>query len=312
MKKNITNIISILLFIIFILIFIYQKDVKDMIIFSTSLWKDSLLPSMFPYLLISNMLIEYDFTSILEKYFNNIFRKIFNIPASSIYAIITSMFSGFPSGSKYVSDLLRYEKISLIDANYLIMFTHFPNPLFVISFIGDTLLKNINLGYVILISIILSNFIISFIFRPKKKVKEIKENTKKTNKNFANILTKSSINSFGILINMLGIIMFFGGIITVICKVFNPSLFIKVIISSLLEMTNGLNFLTKCNINIILKCSIISSVISFSGFSVHMQVKSIIADTSIKYKYFLLSRIIGSILSFFITYVILISCPYSI
>lgn len=307
MKKNIYKLFrylpSIFLFILFIFIFIFQNDVKDSVIFSISIWKDNLIPSMYPFLLVSELLINYDFLDILSKVVGPFISLFFNVPKYASYGIITSFFSGFPSGSKYVVDLLYNSKISLNDANYLIMFTHFPNPLFVTSFIGSYLLNSKSHGYVILLSVIISNLIISIIFRPKKKViinTKIKEN--KDNRNFTKSLTQASLNSFKILLNMLGIIMFFLIIITILFKVINLPLYVKIFTSSVLEMTNGIRIIALSNLNMNIKCALISSSISFSGLSVHMQVKSIIDSTKIKYKYFLLSRIIGSILSFLITY----------
>ena len=52
------------------------------------------------------------------------------------------MLTGFPSGPKYVKDLLDKKLISKDYANYLIMFTHFPNPLFILGSVST--IKGIN------------------------------------------------------------------------------------------------------------------------------------------------------------------------
>ena len=96
--------------------------------------------------------------------------KLFYLPKEASFAFFTSLISGFPSGSKYVKDLLDKKLISEIDANYLIMFTHYSNPLFIVSTIGIFLLNNIKAGYIILFSHVLSNIIIAFLFRKKKNI----------------------------------------------------------------------------------------------------------------------------------------------
>ena len=307
MKKNsykaLSFLPSILIFIFFIFIFVYQDDVKNVISFSISLWKDNLFPSMYPFLLLSDLLINYDFVDLLASLMGNIIKKVFNVPKESCYAIIISMLSGFPSGAKYVNDLLTSSKINVSDANYLIMFTHFPNPLFVVSFVGNYILSNKKLGYVIFFSIVISNFIIALIFRPKTNNHEncLNLNVKTPcKKDFVKSFLSSSLKSFKILVNMLGIVMFSLILTTVLFNLFSFNIYIKVFLSSLIEMTNGIYFLSSINMDIVLKCALLSLIISFSGISVHMQVKSVILDSGIKYKNFLLSRIIGSILSFFI------------
>ena len=78
-----------------------------------------------------------------------------------------SMLSGFPSGAKYIKTLLDKGSIDLDEANYLIVFTHFANPLFVLT-VTKGIFKNTTLSYIILICMYLSNLILGLIVRPKK------------------------------------------------------------------------------------------------------------------------------------------------
>ena len=62
------------------------------------------------------------------------------------------------------------------------------------------------------------------------------------------------------------------------------------------DLTNG-TFLTSLITNPTTRALYIIFFFCFGGISVHMQTKSIIADTQIKYKNFLIGRILGTILS---------------
>ena len=237
----------------------------------------------------------------------------FNLPKESSYAFFTSLFSGFPSGSKYVKDLLEKKLLTEEEANYLIMFTHYSNPLFIVSTIGILLLNNIKYGYIILFSHILSNILIAFIYKKKNKIcnvynrKELKEYDNylfKKNEAFITILINAIWKSFKILINMLGIIMFFLMITTIVNKLFYFPPLLKATISGLLEMTQGVNYISKLNLSINIKSAIIGAMISFSGLSIHFQVKSIIETSKIKYKNFLVARITQSIICFWLIMII--------
>lgn len=311
-KKESLIIISTLLF-FFIFIFIYSKEVSQSIIFSISLWKDNLLPSLFPFLLVSELLIEYGFIDLISSFLGKYMVIFFNLPKESSYAFFTSLFSGFPSGSKYVKDLLEKKLLTEEEANYLIMFTHYSNPLFIVSTIGILLLNNIKYGYIILFSHILSNILIAFIYKKKNKIcnvynrKELKEYDNylfKKNEAFITILINAIWKSFKILLNMLGIIMFFLMITTIVNKLFNFSPLLKATISGLLEMTQGVNYISKLNLSINIKSAIIGAMISFSGLSIHFQVKSIIETSKIKYKNFLVARITQSIICFWLIMII--------
>lgn len=233
--------------------------------------------------------------------------KWFYLPKDASFAFFVSLFSGFPSGSKYVNDLLSAKKISIEDANYLIMFTHFANPFFIVTTIGLFLLSNVKAGYIILISHILSNIIVAFIFRKKKVILNNDNNYKKAfylsspDKPFITILTNSIFKSFKTLVNMLGIIMIFLMITTIIKKIIPLTGITNGLLSGFLEMTQGVKYISNLDISLPIKASILSMIVSFSGLSVHFQVKSIIDGTDIKYSNFLKARVVQSFISFFLT-----------
>lgn len=73
-------------------------------------------------------------------------------------------------------------------------------------------------------------------------------------------------------------------------------LIIYILLNGIFDLTNGV-FLTSLISNENIKGIIIIFFFAFGGISVHMQTKSIIADTKIKYKNFLIGRLLQVILS---------------
>lgn len=308
MREKIENVsIVVVLSVFFVLLFVFSKDISSSIIFSISIWKDNLLPSLFPFFVMSDLLLAYGFVDIISFFLGAIMTKWFYLPKDAAFAFFVSLFSGFPSGSKYVNDLLNTKKISIDDANYLIMFTHFANPFFIVTTIGLFLLSNVKAGYIILISHILSNIIVAFIFRKKKVILNNDNNYKKAfylsspDKPFITILTNSIFKSFKTLVNMLGIIMIFLMITTIIKKIIPLTGITNGLLSGFLEMTQGVKYISSLDISLPIKASILSAIVSFSGLSVHFQVKSIIDGTDIKYSNFLKARVVQSFISFFLT-----------
>lgn len=308
MREKIENVlIVVVLSVFFVLLFVFSKDISSSIIFSISIWKDNLLPSLFPFFVMSDLLLAYGFVDIISFFLGSIMTKWFYLPKDAAFAFFVSLFSGFPSGSKYVNDLLNAKKISIDDANYLIMFTHFANPFFIVTTIGLFLLSNVKAGYIILISHILSNIIVAFIFRKKKVILNNDNNYKKAfylsspDKPFITILTNSIFKSFKTLVNMLGIIMIFLMITTIIKKIIPLTGITNGLLSGFLEMTQGVKYISSLDISLPIKASILSAIVSFSGLSVHFQVKSIIDETDIKYSNFLKARVVQSFISFFLT-----------
>lgn len=283
-------------FIIFILIFIFGNffviDLKSIILESSNIWLYNLVPSMLPFYVISDLLINYGLIDILAFLFKKIINKLFNVSENASFVIFFSMFTGFPSSAKYLKNLLDLNYISLEDANKIIRFTHFSNPLFIINVIGNTIIGNKKIGFLILLSHYLSNFIIGFLYR-KEQTQKITTKRIKNTKSFGSILTTSFINSFDSLLIVLGSLITFKILTSIIFHYFG----FNFIISSLLEITQGLFALKNLTLNIELKALIAVAMISFGGFCIHTQVYSILSETKISYKNYFFSRILHVIIA---------------
>ena len=300
MKKTLT-LLTILL--IILLILIYSSDIMENIRFSFSLCINNLFPSLIPFMLLSNILINYNFIEDISDIFNIFMTKIFKVNKNCSFAFVMSLLSGSPSNAKYLKDLYDNKLIDNIDIQKCLNFCHFTNPIFIIGTIGYTFLNNKKLGLIILISHYLSSFIIGCF--SKKNISESKNNYKTTNKtNFINIL-KNSINStINTLLLILGIIttcIIITCIIDNIVKINNNYKYLYGII----EITQGLKYLSLSNLSIELKAIISSFLISFGGICIHAQVFSILDNKKIRYIPYLLSRIIHAFLSSIITFIII-------
>ena len=285
MQENSYNYKVLFIFLIFTFFLITRsKDVLDSVSFSISIWKDNLFPTLFPFLVSSNLLIQYGCVELFSKIFNS----------NSIYVLIISLFSGFPSGAINTVSLLENNKINLIEANHLITYTHYSNPIFIISFVGSIL--NIKCAYIILIAHILSGLLVGLSF--KKNSNSVRsEITTVPNISFGNAFNKAIKDSLNTIFMLLGIVTIFLILSTLIRVYFHLSLELDLLISGILEITQGINKLLYLDINLYLKTILTTFFISFGGLSIHIQVLSIISNTKIKYKHFFIARIIHSILA---------------
>lgn len=308
MRKNIgSNLFICLLVTILVFIIYYSKDVMESVSFSISIWKDNLFPSLFPFFIISNLLLQYNFVDKISFLFKRIMPTIFKLPKEACFPLIISLFSGFPSGAKATADLVNENILTKEQGTSLLTFTHYSNPLFILGFIGTIILGNQKLGTIILISHLLSGLIIGIIFRPKNI--ENNKNYNKTQKvrkktNFGSALKTSIFTSLETMFLLLGIVTIFLILTTIMSKLLPCSETTKSIIAGILEMTQGIKLVSTLPISTLIKTIIITIFISFGGISVHMQVLSIISETKIKYKHFLLARILHSILAAILVFIL--------
>ncbi len=278
----------------------YSNQVMESVTFSISIWRDNLFPSLFPFFILSNCLLQYDFAKILGRIFESFMRKFFRLPGETSFVWIISLFSGFPSGAKYTTELVKTGYINQEQASKLLTFTHYSNPLFVLGMIGGILLNHKGMALLILFGHILSNVIVGFIFRPKdlsiSKNKSY-EIDKEDNKTFGNVLRQSIYDALQTMFLLLGIITIFLIVTTILEQLFDFDIYIKTVVAGLLEMTQGVKLASGLPISLLEKALLMTGFISFGGLSVHIQVLSIIGEAKIKYKYFLLARILHVLLA---------------
>ena len=286
MKKNKkSNIILITLICLMILYIINSTLITKNILIYTKLFLEKLFPASFLFFTFSSLLIDYN---IIEKISNTL-----RINGANFYIIAMSLISGFPSGSKYTKDLLEKNLITEKSANYLIKFTHFPNPIFILGPVS-LLFPNKTYALKILVCIIIANFIIAITTYQKEK--STLPLQRKENISFAKILPKAVISSIKTIIIIYGTSVFFYLIITIINHYIKLPIKEYILMNGFFDLTNG-TFLTSLITNPTTRALYIIFFFCFGGISVHMQTKSIIADTKIKYKNFLIARIFQTIIA---------------
>lgn len=297
------KLIEIFIFVIFLSLLFYPDIVHSELIDALTTFFKTLFPSIFPFFLIGNLLISYNFVNTINHLLKKITTKVFHISSNASFIIIMSMISGFPSGAKYIRDLLNKKTITLDQADYLITFTHFANPLFVLT-TTSMLFQEKKISYFILLSMYLSNIVIGVVTRPKKIGKSHSIPCQEP-PSFGEALTSSLTNTIDILIMILGNTCFFFLVSRLVTTFFPFNSFFTCLINGFFDLTKGITSLTLLNTSLCLKGMLVLSLISFGGINIHMQVLNLLQDTHVKYQNFLLGRIAQASISallFFLLY----------
>lgn len=295
MKEKILNFTFCLLCII-CLIFIFQNnnEVASIIMNAVNLFFSKVFVSLLPMFIINDILISLNFPYYFYIIFNNIFKKIFKTSGICAYVFIMSLISGSPSNAYILKSLVENNKITSEEANHYLYFTYFSNPLFLSLMLS--LIFNTNTTIKIIIIHYISNIIIGLIKR--NKAPNINNNDiKKTTSKISTTLIKSINRSINTLLVILGTIVFYMLLSYIIINILPQNNILNILVSGFLEITNGLNELNNISLNIKIKEIIAISIISFGGLSINTQIKAILEDTNINYKYFLEGRIMQVIIS---------------
>lgn len=295
MIKFIKNVFILLFFSLMIVVFLSNPNlIMDSVNYSVNVFLTNVLPSLFPFFILADALINYGYVYFL----NRIFRFKYS------YLILLSLFSGLPSNAKYIGKLLENGAISVHDAEVMMAVTFFPNPMFVVGSVGTLMLGSTKLGMIMLGSIYISNFII-YLFN-YNNLNKSNINFSNNRLNFTSLIRSSVINNAKTLVVILGTIVIFTTLSNVIFHYIDVPPLVEAFVTGIFEMTSGVKKMSSLGIDTHFKIVFISVLLAFSGISVLCQAMSIVNDFNLNIKKILKNKIYIVILTFLINYLYIV------
>ena len=158
----------------FILPFILVFFTICLVVFSNSnlkaaknglvLWANSVVPSLFPFFVATELLSYTNFTYYLGKLLNKFMKPLFNIRGEGSFAFIMGILSGYPMGAKIAANFRQNNICSKVECERLLSFTNNSGPLFIIGSVGISLFGNQTIGIILLITHILACITVVYVY----------------------------------------------------------------------------------------------------------------------------------------------------
>lgn len=284
------------------LIFRFPDTIKSGITNGLQICFYTIIPSLFPFMVISSYIVKSEIFSPVFKLFSPITKFLFRQPDFTTSVILFSMIGGFPIGLKMINEFYEKEKITENEAKRLSLFCMNAGPSFIITALGVNMFKNVKIGIIIYFSLCLSSVILGIVSRffTDKKTKSPSPQRKTL---VYSSLSASVSDGLQGLLNICAWIVLFSAL-TECLNVFTINKTGLAIISSLIEISNGcINSVGKIPI------PLFSLFIGFGGLCVHCQVSGYMKMCKIRYIWFLSGRIAHGVLSAITTHIILIFSP---
>lgn len=336
LKRNILP----LIFLVFTCcLLIFSKSNLPAIKSGLSLWATSVVPSLFPFFVATELLMHTNIVYHLGNVLNPIMRPLFNIRGEGAFAFIMGIISGYPIGAKIASNFRKNNICTKEECERLLSFTNNSGPLFIIGTVGILLFRNTAIGILLFITHLLASITVGIIFRFWKRnsiskdyvsnsVHKANTNSYVSFSNLGEVLSESITSSISTILLIGGFVVIFSSIISILNSsgILNiASIFIKPIfnlfhidvsfinglLTGILEITNGISAISnivcrKLSINIILT----SFLLGFGGISVLLQVWSITAKTDLSIKPYVLGKLLHGFLAATYVYIFMNILPF--
>lgn len=99
------------------------------------LWYNSVVPALFPFMVLSGMIVAGGGISALMTPFYLILHPFFPVTKEGCYVLISGLLCGYPMGAKTCADFLREGRISQKEGNFLMAICNHPSPMFLLGYV---------------------------------------------------------------------------------------------------------------------------------------------------------------------------------
>lgn len=303
-------ILNLFIYAIIFYLLIHSKLVVASISESTSLFISKLLPALFPYILITELLINSGKTKDLAYGISYAISKLFHVPINCSTAVIIGFLLGYPNSAKYILNLYNTKQIDSKTATKLVAFTSNANMSYIIATIGIRMFKSFEIGIILTISHFLSAVIIGIMYKPiinNNIIQQTNINSNSFEKIYSpfELLYISISGTLKTLAYIFSYTVIFSLIPQVVFSDLNLPQILTAIMTGIFEISNGINSIYLLNIPLNLKLALTSFILSFSSLMILMQIFSFVHKTKVKFKDLLKYKFLQGILSCVITFIII-------
>lgn len=331
-----------------IFLLLYPEDCLKAARTGLNLWFSVVLPSLFPFMAASFLLLETGIVKLISHVFEPLTRFLFSAPGESAYIFFASCFSGYPVGARLSSELFAKNQISEKDAQSIVRFTSVSGPIFIMGAVSAGMLGSPGTGIYLAGAHYLSAIFTGVIFgmfdnlfrRSSGLLPHLNDNTRKGYKRalndfkqdlskckpFGELLSESVEKALITLFKIGGLIIFFSvimeilsisGLMNLVAIIYSPfahlagvdSESIKAMLIGGIEMTNGCGAAAAMNIGLLDKLPVLSSIIAFGGMCIHMQTRSVCIQSGLLPKFFVISKSIQAFFAYLLCSMLLVIFP---
>ncbi len=267
-------------------LFLLRSDIAiDYMKSGLKLCAQTVIPSLFPFMVISSLLVSSGVGLRLCRPLASPARWLFGVSESGACAFILGAICGFPIGAKVIGNMYDHGMITKKEAERVMTFCNNPGSAFVISAVGVSLFGSLKLGIALYACVILSAVIVGTAGRLFYKVEKhtscsaatIKASFSAT-RGGVSLFTSAVQDSAISVLTVCAMVVFFSSLIGCVgvslSRIGVPDTPIALIFA-VFELSSGVGALSELSYPLsVIFCA---AALGWSGLSVHFQVISISA-----------------------------------
>ena len=246
------------------------------------LCSEKVIPSLFPFMVISELLVKSGVGRRLGALFGKPFRWLFGVSESTACAFTLGLLCGFPIGASTLCSMVEQGEIGESEAVSAMTFCNNPGSAFVINAVGVSLFGSRRVGLVLYLSVILSAITVGVAVRLMRKNKKSLSRERalcvlRMRKSGTELFTSAVSNSAVSMLTVCAYVTFFSsllGCLGVILEHFSVTGTAFAAIFGFFEISGGVGMAAEIADGRV-AVMLAAAILGWSGLSVHLQISSV-------------------------------------
>ena len=280
----------------------------------------TVIPSLFPFMVLSELLVSSGAGEAFGRIFSRPMRWFFGLSGAGSSAVVLGSMCGFPVGAKTAVALYDRNMISKTECEHLLTFSNNPSSAFLITAVGVSLFGNRRLGTllygVVLGSALLVGFIARFFFHTRHP-KGTVMSTRHSHPHFPSGLHPGGISMFteavsgaaNAMLTVCAYVVFFSAVTGAFsCMAgtvgdLHPSLY--ALLCGVLELTGGISQASTLA-SPVSAAVLTAAMAGWSGLSVHCQIMTLCGGRGLSFKPYLMAKAAQGLLAALVMRILLL------
>lgn len=275
-----------------------------------------IIPSLFPFFVLSSLVVELGMSRYLGKLFQPIMAPLFRINGACAPAIALGFIGGYPVGARTAISLYQNGQCSKTEAERLLAFCNNSGPAFILGVVGTGIFGSSQVGFLLYLAHIAASQCVGLIFRfyrptegPRRgHMTGAQFQTTRFSVAFTNSITgalsstlqiSAFILFFTVVIRMLSLSGVLSQLSWMLSQLLAPlglsQLWSQRLITGLLEVSSGVSSLTDGPLS--QRLSMAAFMLGWAGVSIHCQVLAFLGDSGLSLRTYVVGKLLHGGLS---------------